>query len=171
MEFLSSLRSSVIRNDDLHSSGFHLLCSWCSGIIAVAYSKIWHSDQAIITQWCHMFLIIYVCVCFSVCGCAVVCIYVIYIYVCFCVFTVHESGVSVNKTITVLPVWPCCTVPFTITCCSFALCFFWMHLPEIHRFTTSSHESDPPRFHHFIHLVSKEWTKIRQWGATAVANR
>lgn len=109
------------------------------------------------------------CVFVSVCGCAVVCIYVIYIYVCFCVFTVHESGVSVNKTITVLPVWPCCTVPFTITCCSFAL--FCIHLPEIHRFTTSSHESDPPRFHHFIHLVSKEWTKIRQWGATAVAKQ
>lgn len=32
---------------------------------------------------------------------------------CLCVFTVHESGVSVNKTITVLPVCPRCTVPMS----------------------------------------------------------
>lgn len=68
---------------------------------------------------------------------------------CWCVFTVHESGVSVNKTITVLPVCPRRAVPMSQS----------RHLrPHVNQILCPL-------------LLQTNEPKMCRWGGTAVANR
>lgn len=77
-----------------------------------------------------------------------------------CVFTVHESGVSVNKTITVLPVCHRCTVPITITCCTVvASCYFTLATIESSK-SLHPHMNHPPCFS--VHFVSNDDSEVLQ---------
>lgn len=80
------------------------------------YPTLWPGNKYLI-MWSMCFWICVLCTVYAMCVGVLLFVYM-------CVFTVHESGVSENKTITVLPVCPRCTVPLTITCRRSIMLFF-----------------------------------------------
>lgn len=101
IQFVSSLRKPVFYSCRSIFMFFFVSVYYCCGKLQRKQEKNNNNntDQAFNR-------VIYVCVFLEMCS---------YMFLCFClcyiwmwVLTVHESGVSVNKTITVLPVCPRC---------------------------------------------------------------